>query len=80
MNEARLLLKSRFFIIEAEVQEKADEDMKLGCFSAPLFCTALLLSGCGAREPQEPVKTTPFQTAAFKPYCRAGTGGNRADR
>ena len=39
--------------------------MKLGCFSAPLFCTALLLSGCGAREPQEPVETTPSQTAAF---------------
>ena len=36
--------------------------MKLECFSAPLFCTALLLSGCGAREPQEPVKTTPSQT------------------
>ena len=39
--------------------------MKLGCFSALLFCTALLLSGCGAREPQEPVETTPPQTAAF---------------
>ena len=39
--------------------------MKLGCFSALLFCTALLLSGCGAREPQEPVETTPSQTAAF---------------
>ena len=65
MNEARLLLKSRFFIIEAEVQEKADDDMKFGCFSALLFCTALLLSGCGAREPQEPVETTPSQTAAF---------------
>ena len=39
--------------------------MKLGCFSALLFCTALLLSGCGAREPQEPAETTPPQTAAF---------------
>ena len=39
--------------------------MKLGCFSALLFCTALLLSGCGAREPQEPTETTPPQTAAF---------------
>lgn len=39
--------------------------MKLGRFSALLFCTALLLSGCGAREPQEPVETTPSQTAAF---------------
>ena len=39
--------------------------MKLGCFSVLLFCTALLLSGCGAREPQEPVETTPSQTAAF---------------
>ena len=39
--------------------------MKLGCFFALLFCTALLLSGCGAREPQEPVETTPSQTAAF---------------
>ena len=39
--------------------------MKLGCFSALLFCTALLLSGCGAREPQESVETTPSQTAAF---------------
>ena len=65
MNEARLLLKSRFFIIEAEVQEKTDDDMKLGCFSALLFCTALLLSGCGAREPQEPTETTLPQTAAF---------------
>ena len=39
--------------------------MKLGCFSALLFCTALLLSGCGARKLQEPVETTPSQTAAF---------------
>ena len=39
--------------------------MKLGCFSALLFCTALLLSGCGAREPQEPTETTLPQTAAF---------------
>ena len=39
--------------------------MKIGCFSALLFCTALLLSGCGAREPQEPAETTPPQTAAF---------------
>ena len=39
--------------------------MKLGCFFALLFCTALLLSGCGAREPQEPAETTPPQTAAF---------------
>lgn len=39
--------------------------MKLGCFSVLLFCTALLLSGCGAREPQEPAETTPPQTAAF---------------
>jgi len=39
--------------------------MKFGCFSALLFCTALLLSGCGAREPQEPAETTPPQTAAF---------------
>ena len=39
--------------------------MKFGCFSALLFCTALLLSGCGTREPQESVGTTPPQTAAF---------------
>lgn len=39
--------------------------MKFGCFSVLLFCTALLLSGCGAREPQEPAETTPPQTAAF---------------
>ena len=39
--------------------------MKLGCFFVLLFCTALLLSGCGAREPQEPAETTPSQTAAF---------------
>ena len=39
--------------------------MKFGCFSALLFCTVLLLSGCGAREPQESAETTPPQTAAF---------------
>ena len=39
--------------------------MKFGYFSALLFCTVLLLSGCGAREPQEPAETTPPQTAAF---------------
>ena len=35
--------------------------MNLGCFSALLFCTALLLSGCGAREPQEPKPLHPKQ-------------------
>ena len=39
--------------------------MKFGYFSALLFCTVLLLSGCGARETQEPAETTPPQTAAF---------------
>ena len=39
--------------------------MNLGCSSALLICTALLLSGCGAREPQEPAETTPPQTPAF---------------
>ena len=39
--------------------------MKFGYFSALLFCTALLLSGCGARETQEPAESLPPQTAAF---------------
>ncbi len=39
--------------------------MKFGYFSVLLFCTVLLLSGCGARETQEPAETTPPQTAAF---------------
>ena len=53
------------FIIEAEVQKKADDDMKFGYFSALLFCTALLLSGCGARESQEPTESPSPQIAAF---------------
>ena len=39
--------------------------MKFGCFSALLFCTALLLSGCGARETQESVESLPLESAAF---------------
>lgn len=39
--------------------------MKFGYFSALLFCTVLLLSGCGARETQEPAESLPPQTAAF---------------
>lgn len=37
--------------------------MKFGCFSALLFGAALLLSGCGAREPAAPAASAP--TAAF---------------
>ena len=39
--------------------------MKFGYFSALLFCTALLLSGCGARETQEPAENLPPAKAAF---------------
>ncbi len=39
--------------------------MKFGYFSALLFCMVLLLSGCGARETQEPAESLPPQTAAF---------------
>ena len=39
--------------------------MKFGYFSALLFCTALLLSGCGARETQETVESLPPKPAAF---------------
>ena len=39
--------------------------MKLGCFSVLLFCTALLLSGCDARETQETVESLPPKPAAF---------------
>ena len=39
--------------------------MKFGYFSALLFCTAFLLSGCGARKSQEPAESLPPQTAAF---------------
>ena len=39
--------------------------MKLGCFSALLFCTAFLLSGCGARETQETVESLAPKPAAF---------------
>ena len=39
--------------------------MKFGCFSVLLFCTALLLSGCGARETQETVESLPPKPAAF---------------
>lgn len=39
--------------------------MKFGYFSALLFCTVLLLSGCGARETQETVESLPPKPAAF---------------
>lgn len=39
--------------------------MKFGCFSVLLFCAALLLSGCGARETQETVESLPPKPAAF---------------
>ena len=37
--------------------------MKLGCFSALLFCAALLLSGCGSQKTPEPA--LPAQTTKF---------------
>ena len=39
--------------------------MKFGYFSALLFCTVLLLSGCGAREPQKPAESLPPEPAVF---------------
>ncbi len=39
--------------------------MKFGYFSALLFCTAFLVSGCGARESQEPTESPSPQAAAF---------------
>ena len=39
--------------------------MKFGYFSALLFCTALLLSGCGARETQETVESFAAQTGSI---------------
>lgn len=39
--------------------------MKFGYYSALLFCTVLLLSGCGARETQETVESLPPKPAAF---------------
>lgn len=39
--------------------------MKLGCFSTLLFCTALLLSDCGAHETQKPAESLLPEPAAF---------------